>query len=237
MPNPAMLASLLSGLGGGSAGGAAGSGGAAGGAGGPGLEGLMQLMNSMGGLGAMGGPMGGFRAPAPVADPATTYATQIQQLQVRRRLLCRRGGSADWVYWRGVAVAAADHTGVCVLSGGWLCRTWASSTRRQTSGPCRPQGATSTQQWTGCCKTCDVWALQLQLICCCGFCLCPGAHVPLASHDRPQMLLLVYLCTGCVLRRKERSTKPSARPFFPLLLVSSRPSLALSLIDQVNPSR
>jgi hypothetical protein len=40
----------------------------------------MGMLNSMQ-MGGMGG-LGGFGAPAPVADPATTYAAQIQQLQV-----------------------------------------------------------------------------------------------------------------------------------------------------------
>jgi hypothetical protein len=39
----------------------------------------MRLMGTMGMGGGMGG---GFGAPAPVADPATAYASQIQQLQV-----------------------------------------------------------------------------------------------------------------------------------------------------------
>lgn len=67
-----MLANLLSGAAGGAGGGAPGGAGA----GGPGLDGLMQLMGAMG----MGG-MGGFGMPPPVADPATAYASQIQQLQ------------------------------------------------------------------------------------------------------------------------------------------------------------
>lgn len=77
--NPAMLASMLSGLGGAAAGGDAAVGGAPAGAGGnPGLEGLMGMFqNAM----QMGG-LGGFGQPAPVADPATAYAAQIQQLQV-----------------------------------------------------------------------------------------------------------------------------------------------------------
>jgi hypothetical protein len=89
MGNPALLASLLSGLGGQGAAG----GGAGGAAGMGGLEGIMQLMNTMG-MGGMGG-MGGFGAPPPVADPATTYATQIQQLQVRP-CACRSGSAWPW---------------------------------------------------------------------------------------------------------------------------------------------
>lgn len=92
-PDPALLARMLSGATGGGGGGAGGVGGAAGGAGADGvagansLQGLMQLMGSMGmgaggagfnPLAALGGA--GFGMP-PVADPATAYAGQIQQLQ------------------------------------------------------------------------------------------------------------------------------------------------------------
>lgn len=83
--NPAMLASMLSGLGAAGGGSGAGSGAAGGAAGlpaaGPGMEGLMGMFQNAMQMGGMGG-MGGFGAQAPVADPATHFATQIQQLQV-----------------------------------------------------------------------------------------------------------------------------------------------------------
>lgn len=74
--DPAALASMLSG--------AVGGGGAPGSAGGApaGMEGLMGLLGAMqmgmgGGLGGLGAGLG---MPTPVADPESTYATQIQQL-------------------------------------------------------------------------------------------------------------------------------------------------------------
>eukprot|EP00878_Enallax_costatus_P013601 GHUV01014220.1.p1 GENE.GHUV01014220.1~~GHUV01014220.1.p1 ORF type:complete len:399 (+),score=155.20 GHUV01014220.1:1535-2731(+) len=79
--NPAMLASMLSGLGGGGAGSGAAGGAAGGAAAGPGLEGLLGMFQNMMQGGGMPGGMPGFGVPAPVADPATAYATQIQQLQ------------------------------------------------------------------------------------------------------------------------------------------------------------
>lgn len=101
MPNPAMLASLLGGLGGGGAG-AAGAGGAAGGAAG-GLDNLMQMLSSMGGMGGMGGA--GFGAPAAVADPATHYASQIQQLQVGPTCVLHGAGKSVVLCCVSVAVS------------------------------------------------------------------------------------------------------------------------------------
>jgi ubiquilin len=75
-----MLQGMMGGLGAGAGTGAAGAG-AAGAAGTEAMNPLAALMAGMGGLGGMGAGLG---APAPVADPATAYATQLQQLQVRR---------------------------------------------------------------------------------------------------------------------------------------------------------
>lgn len=85
----------------------------------------------------------------------------------------------------GWGCCCCSHGGVC---SGCLCRTWASSTRRQTSGRCKPQGATSTQQWTGCCKTCDVGAAVVMISCCmeliCSF-LCPGSRASPPLYRAP----------------------------------------------------
>lgn len=129
----------------------------------------MQLMNTMGmgGMGGLGG-MGSFAGPAPVADPATTYATQIQQLQVgvlqrgvlgvggvmRDRLCFAMTTLCVYVFVKHkVLLPRGVVTRIPCLCAS--CRTWASSTRSQTSGHSRPLAATSMQLSTACSKTCD----------------------------------------------------------------------------------
>jgi hypothetical protein len=168
MFNPAMLASMLSGAGG-AAGGPSGAGGAGGG-----LQGLMGMLNSMQ-MGGMGG-LGGFGGPAPVADPATTYATQIQQLQVGRVVPLRQcactcgtllGLTASDILLVVKGHVPVNFTAVAQAGSAMLllfyccftevlcwhcCRTWAFMTRTRTSGLCRQAAAMSMQQLSGCCR-------------------------------------------------------------------------------------
>jgi ubiquilin len=77
---PADLAAMLSGMmGGGGAAGAMG-----GGAGAAAPPDLSAMMAALGGLGGGLGGLAGLGLPAPVADPESAFATQLQQLQVGR---------------------------------------------------------------------------------------------------------------------------------------------------------
>jgi hypothetical protein len=80
----------------------------------------MQMLSSLGGRGGAG-----FGAPAPVADPATHYASQIQQLQVGPT--CVLHGAGKLVVLCCVSVAVSLRSGfhsatTCMTPKLHICR-------------------------------------------------------------------------------------------------------------------